>query len=81
MDILYSNQEDGQFQNAEKVMLSDSAKNGRTTPYVTADGSFLLYAAINESLDLMICYKDENEKWGRVEKLSYNINTNGQGNP
>lgn len=81
MDLFYANLIDGQFQPAQKIKLSDSAKHGRTTPYIVADGSLLIYAAVNESLDLMVAHRNENGKWDNAEKLSKSINTNGQGNP
>ncbi|WP_235297108.1 TolB family protein [Portibacter marinus] len=81
MDIYYSKQVDGKFQPAQKVALLDSANLGRTTPYVSADGSFLIYASVNKSLNLMISYKDNNDKWTQAEALNKKINTNGQGNP
>ncbi|AKA35375.1 hypothetical protein VC82_1765 [Flagellimonas lutaonensis] len=81
MDIYHSVQEEGKFKDAEKTYLSDSNTYGRTTPYVSADGSFLIYAAINKTLDLMICQKDEKGKWSQAKAFNKAVNTNGQGNP
>ena len=62
-----------------KMVFLDSAEICRTTPYVSADGSFLIYASVNKSLHIMICHRKGNV-WGKSEMLVDHINKNGQGN-
>lgn len=82
MDIYFSEYIDGKFSVAKKVFQNADQNNGRCTPFIAPDGSYLMYASINEKLDLMVSFRDDNTgKWKEPHVLPKAINANGQGNP
>ncbi len=81
MDIYYSKQVDGKFENAEKVIISTNLKTAKCTPYISPKEDYLLFASIGNQLDLMISFSDGNGEWGNPRKLNDEINNKGQGNP
>lgn len=81
MDIYYSKQINGKFENAEKATISMNLKTAKCTPYVSPKEDYLLFASIKNQLDLMICFSDGNGGWKNTRKLNCEINNNGQGNP
>lgn len=81
MDIYKSKRVKGVFQNAEKVSLMKTSQVGKCTPYVSPKEDFLIFAAINNQLDLMISFNDGNGQWTNAKKFNNKINNSGQGNP
>ncbi|MTI39652.1 TolB family protein [Fulvivirga lutimaris] len=81
MDIYYSKQLNGRFENAEKLRILTSTEMRKCTPYVSPKEDYLLFASINNQLDLMISFSDGNGGWKDTRKLNDEINNNGQGNP
>jgi Tol biopolymer transport system component len=81
MDIYYSKQVNGIFENADKLTLSMNLKAGKCTPYISPKEDYLLFASIGNQLDLMISFNDGNGGWKNTRKLSNEINNYGQGNP
>lgn len=78
MDFLRFNYNDGLFSSPVEVSIS------KETPYwwplyVSPDESFIIFPSYIEGglggLDLYICYKDENETWGKPINLGSEINT------
>lgn len=53
----------------------------KCTPYVSPDEKYILFASIEDQLDLMISFNDGNGNWINSRKLNNEINSNGQGNP
>lgn len=81
MDIYYSKQINGMFENAEKTAIPIHEETGRCTPYVSPDEDYLIFASIGNELDLMISFSDGNGGWKNTKKLNNKINDIGQGNP
>ncbi|WP_160114765.1 PD40 domain-containing protein [Aquimarina sp. AU474] len=81
MSIYYSEEKNGQFQNASKVPLTPKNTNGYCTPYISPDNDYLIYAAIGQPLELYISHKNATNQWSFAKKLPPSINQNGQGNP
>ena len=81
MHIYQSNSISGLYTDAIKVPIPSNAKNGTCTPHVAPNEDYLIYASINEALDLMIAFKDESGNWKPPRKLNGLINHLGQGNP
>lgn len=69
----------GKFGDAQKLTITEN--NLACTPFVTADGQMLIYAAIGNQLDLMISRKTTEGDWSKPVPLDEQINTSGQGNP
>ncbi len=77
---LYSAQStSGGFGEAHKLAITENSL--ACTPFVTADGQLLIYAAIGSQLDLMISKKTTNGDWSKPVRLGKETNTHGQGNP
>ena len=70
-----------QYDNAVPVKFEGENAAGKCTPYIAPDGSYLIYAAIEDELVLYISYKDKDGYWSIGKKLSDSINQFGQGNP
>jgi len=81
MDIYYSKQVNGKFENAEKVSISLSPETGKCTPYISPDEDFLIFASIGNQLDLFVSFKEQQGNWTTPKKLNHKINNLGQGNP
>lgn len=79
-DIYYSSPKEGQWSNAEKLSIKDQSYMSKCTPHVGPNDDYIIFAAVEQQMDLMICTKDENGDWKNLKKLSDKI-TNGQGNP
>ena len=83
MSIYHSNQENGQFTAAEPVLIeNNNPLNNTCTPYVFPDGNVLIYAKIEEHLNLMITqWDDEKKYWKTPIQFDTTINNLGKGNP
>ena len=81
MDIYYAKQVNNKFENAEKIKLSENVEIKKCTPYISPNEDFLIFAAIENQLELMICFNNHSGEWIKTKKLGAEINTNGQGNP
>ncbi len=81
MDIYYSKQVNGKFDNAEKPKILESHKVGKATPYISPKEDYLIFASIGDHLDLLISFSDGNGGWKNTRKLSDKINHLSQGNP
>ena len=81
MDIYRSTIQNGVYSKAELVHIPTHKAIGKCTPHISADGQYLIYATIGESLDLYISIKDEQGSWKSPVKFSDSINQEGQGNP
>jgi len=81
MAIHYTKLKNGNYQKAEKILFETLGAIGYCTPYLSSNGQHLIFAAINESLDLYICKREAENKWSTPIKLPELINQNGQGNP
>lgn len=79
MDIYYSKNQNGIFKDAKRVDLGSTAR--KCTPYISPQEDYLIYATIENQLDLMISYNDGNGQWTGTKKLNDKINNKGQGNP
>ena len=81
MAIYMAPLENGQYQAAQKVALQVPHAIGYCTPFVAANGAYLLFAAIGSGLELYVCPNNGQGQWLAPIKLPAAINTNGQGNP
>ncbi|MCR9287441.1 hypothetical protein OAF63_03845 [Saprospiraceae bacterium] len=81
MDIYQSKKINGEFKEAEKVLISMNSKAGKCTPFVSPKEDYLIFASIGNQLDLMISFKDGKGQWLSTRKLNGKINDSGQGNP
>ena len=81
MDIYHSKQMDGKFQEAKLVPIEMDVQTGKCTPYISPDEDYLIYASIDNQLDLMVSFNDGDGNWKNTKLLSDLINENGQGNP
>ncbi len=82
MDIYSSTVLDGHYLNATKVTFpTGGPSHGRCTPFISSDESYLIFAEINEQLEIMISLKNETGTWINPRKMAPNINLNSQGNP
>lgn len=79
MTLYVSQWSDGKFGEARKLNITENSL--ACTPFVSADGQTLIYAAIGNQLDLMISHKTAEGEWGKPVSPDKSINTNGQGNP
>lgn len=79
MTLYMAQEHDGKFREAQKLAITQNGLN--CTPFVSADGQTLIYAAIGNQLDLMLSRKTADGVWGKPMILDKQINTNGQGNP
>ncbi len=77
MDLYVAKYENGAYQNAVRVFTTATLK---CTPYIAPDESYLIFANVGATLELMISYKKE-EGWSTPKQLPKSINTGGQGNP
>lgn len=69
----------GKFGEAHKLAITENSL--ACTPFVTANGQMLIYAAIGKQLDLVISKKTTEGDWSQPVPLDKDINTHGQGNP
>lgn len=81
MDIYHSKKENGNFKNAEKTLAGIKSNERKCTPYISPNEDYLIYASVNNELDLMITYNDGKGNWINTKKLNKKINNKGQGNP
>ena len=81
MQLYYADQVDGKFVEAKPVSLPTKNLYNKCTPFISPHESYLIYAEIEEQLELMICTRDENGFWTPPKKLNTKINYIGQGNP
>ncbi len=81
MNIYYSDQVQGEFQDAKPLFSNVNDKTNKCTPFISPDEKYIIYAKIEEHLKLMICYKNDEGDWGVPTELNEAINMNGQGNP
>jgi len=81
MDIYRSEQVNGKFEDAVKISVSMNSETRKCTPFVSPKEDFLIFASIQNQLDLMISFNDGNGKWTNTKKLNDKINNNNQGNP
>lgn len=81
MDIYQAQMVEGRFSNARKSNIDLQKEQDRCTPYVSADEDFMVFAAVGESLNLMITYNDGKGHWINTKPLSQTVNEFGQGNP
>lgn len=81
MVIYYSAIESGKYQDAKQLDFRGLSSVGYCTPYVSADGKWLIFATIGESLELHISESTGDSTWSNPKKLPHSINQNGQGNP
>ncbi|MDH7445743.1 hypothetical protein [Aquimarina sp. 2201CG14-23] len=81
MEIYYSNQIQGKYQQAKKVNFSGVDTNEYCTPYISSNEDYLIFASINEYLDLHISYRTSADNWSSPIKLPSFINVKGKGNP
>ncbi|WP_386133523.1 hypothetical protein [Winogradskyella aquimaris] len=79
MDIYYSKNENGIFKDGKRVDLGTTLR--KCTPYISPEEDYLIYATIENQLDLMISYNDGNGTWTGTKKFNDKINNKGQGNP
>ena len=81
MHIYSSAFENGAYSEATKMTFEGLNALGSCTPYVSADGRYLIFAAIGESLDLYYCEKNGDGVWSKPMPFPKSINENSQGNP
>jgi hypothetical protein len=82
MEIYHSNHINGEYQPAIKTSISTTNDDSlRCTPYVSPNEDYLLFASIEDQLDLMISFRDGDGNWSGTRKLGNSINIDGQGNP
>ena len=81
MSIYSAMQKDGQFIDPKPFPPLVGVDYMSCTPFVAPDESYLLFARIGTSLDLMISRKGENGKWSNPVPLNEKVNQQGQGNP
>ena len=81
MFIYRSNFIDGKYQAAERIEFKGLNAIGYCTPYVSADGQYMIFATIGESLELYVSQKTGTNQWSAPLRLPNVINHNGQGNP
>ncbi|WP_298517348.1 hypothetical protein [uncultured Kordia sp.] len=82
MDIYHSKRNNsGTYGPAERVLISTKTTIEKTTPYVSPNEEYMIFAAINDPLELMITFNNGAGKWTQTRKLNSVINQLGQGNP
>ena len=81
MHIYSSQLKDGAYTTAQKLDLQLADQQNTCTPYISKDGSYLIFATIAAHLQLHITYKDDEGQWTSPLKLPDNINDHNQGNP
>jgi hypothetical protein len=81
MNIYYSKQKKGKYENAKKVSFLKDQKNRKCTPFVSPNEDYLIFASIGNQLDLMISFNEGNGHWSKPRLLNKKINDMGQGNP
>lgn len=82
MSIYYSKRIEDEFESAKEVsILAEKRDSPSCTPYISPNEDYMLFAFVEDYLELMIAYRDENGIWTEPRKLNVGINTNGQGNP
>lgn len=78
LNIYYSKQMDGIFQDAVKLPREINFRTQQNTPFISPDESFILFES---TPNLYISYYDSNGSWSIAEPLNEKINKNGKGNP
>jgi len=78
LNIYYSKQIEGVFQDAVKLPQEINIGSQQDTPFISADESYILFESVP---DLYISYKNDNGGWSVAEPLNERINKNGKGNP
>ena len=81
MDIYHSKMANGEFEEAEKAIITMNSDAGKCTPYISPNEEYLIFASIGNQLDLLISYNDGQGNWTKTKRLSNKINSLGQGNP
>ncbi|MDO1500672.1 hypothetical protein Q2T40_11065 [Winogradskyella maritima] len=81
MDIYSAKQIDGKFIEAEKVLIENDSKNAKSTPFVSPKEDFLIFASVENQLNLKVTFNDGAGKWTNTKAFSDSINSFGQGNP
>ena len=82
MDIYYTKNSNNEFEPAIKANISMNRLNSqKCTPYVSPDKAYILFASIDDQLDLMIAFNDRRGIWINTKRLNSKININSQGNP
>lgn len=81
MGLYYAEWKDGQYQPAQKIEFTTLKEMALCTPYLSANGDYLIFATVGTSLDLYSSKSTGLNQWSAPVKLSSAINQNGQGNP
>ncbi|MEM6685731.1 MAG: hypothetical protein AAF617_08095 [Bacteroidota bacterium] len=81
MDIYYAKSNKGTFENAQKASIAMEKDFDKCTPYISPKEEYLVFASIEDQLDLYISFSDGSGNWVNTKKLDKSINTFGQGNP
>ena len=81
MDIYYSKWVNGKFEDAIKTPIEGYTKVGKCTPFISPNEDYLLFASIENHLNLMVSYHDGKGGWEKTKMLNKQINNLGQGNP
>ena len=81
MDIYFSKQVNGNFGAAQKASIEMDTPIAKCTPFISPTENYLIFASVEEELELMITYKDDLGQWTKPIKFNENINNKGQGNP
>lgn len=79
--LYFADQTDGKFETAKRLYFSGVPNQNCITPFISPDGSYLLFAQIVENgYELNISYP-ENESWYDPIKLNDAVNAENLGNP
>ncbi|WP_420318469.1 hypothetical protein [Ekhidna sp.] len=81
MKLYYSSLINGKYQNAEEITFETLSDKALCTPYLSASGTYLIFATIGQSLELHASQNLGGNSWSDPLKLPDEINSKGQGNP
>lgn len=81
MNLYYTKEINGTYENAKELKIPTNRTKGKCTPYISPNDTYLIFASIENPLNLMISFRDKNGVWKKARKFNDSINKNSQGNP
>lgn len=79
--IYYLAKGENEDRQAKRLEFESLREKDLCTPYVSADGRYLLFATVGPQLDLYLSKSTGNNQWSEPVKLPSVINQGSQGNP
>ena len=69
------------YENARELVFDELSEKGITTPYVSADGQYIVFAVIEPNMSLYVAESTGNDSWSIPVKFPDSIIQKSQGNP